>query len=75
MLSPKAEEDIMTAQNKAERGIRTIEEQDSNTSALFSLLTEMREEMKRRNEEKISAIQGRTEMERRNTGCKKKKKT
>ena len=51
VLSPKAEEDIMTAQNKAERGIRTIEKQESNTSALFSLLTEMREEMKRRDQQ------------------------
>ena len=43
MLSPKAEENKMPTQNIAECGNRTIEEQESRTSRLFSLLIEMRE--------------------------------
>ena len=44
MLSPSAAE-ILLAQNIAERGKRRAEEQESSTYELFSLLTEMREEM------------------------------
>ena len=51
MLSPRAKEDIIPAQNKAERGNKIAEEQESSTSGLFFLLTEMREEMKRRDEQ------------------------
>ena len=51
MLSHRAEEDTMHAQSKAERGNKTSEEQKSSTSRLFSLLTEMREEMKGRDEQ------------------------
>ena len=50
MLPPRAEEDIMSAHNRAEKGNMTVEEQESNTSGLFSLLIEMKEEMKRRDE-------------------------
>ena len=41
----------MPTHNRAERGKRRVGEQESNTSELFSLLTEMRGEMKRRNEQ------------------------
>ena len=51
MLSPKAEEDTIPAQSRAERGSRTAEGQESSTTTLFSLMTEMREEMKRRDEQ------------------------
>ena len=51
MLSPRAEEDTTPAQSRAERGSRTAEGQESSTSGLFSLLTEMREEMKMRDEQ------------------------
>ena len=51
MLSPRAEEDIMPAQNRAERGNRTTEEQESSISRLFFLLTRMSEEMKKRDEQ------------------------
>ena len=50
MLSPSLEE-TLPAQNRAKRGKRRAEEQESNTSKLFSLLIEMREEMKRRDEQ------------------------
>ena len=46
VLSPSIEEKVPT-QNRVERG----KEQESNNSELFSLLTEMREEMKRRDEQ------------------------
>ena len=49
VLSPSAE-DTLHAQNIVERGKRRAEEQESITLELFSLLTEMREEMKRRGE-------------------------
>ena len=45
MLSPKAEE-TLPAQNRVEIGKRRVEEQESNSSKLLSLLIEMREEMK-----------------------------
>ena len=44
MLSPSAEE-IGSAHNIAEIGKRRAEEQESSNSELFSLLTEMKEEM------------------------------
>ena len=50
MLSPKVEEETMPTQNRAEKGNMIVEEQENNTSGLFSLLTEMREEIKRRDE-------------------------
>ena len=50
MLSRNAEE-TLPAQNKEERGKRRVEEQESNTSKIYSLLTKMREEMKRRDEQ------------------------
>ena len=49
VLSPSAEE-TLSAQNIEERGKRIAEEQDSNNSEMYSLLIEMREEMKRRDE-------------------------
>ena len=49
MLSSSAKE-IVPAQNIAKRGKRIAEEQESNNFELFSLLTEMREEMKRKDE-------------------------
>ena len=49
MLSPKVKETV-PVHNRAERGERRAEEQESSNSELFSLLTEMREEMKRRDE-------------------------
>ena len=51
VLSLRAEEDTMLAQSIAKRGSRTAEGEESSTSGLFSLLTEMREEMKRRDEQ------------------------
>ena len=51
MLSPKAEEDTIPTQSITERGSRTSEGQESSTVAMFSLLIEMREEMKRRDEQ------------------------
>ena len=71
MLSPRAEE-TMHAQNIAERRKRRAEEQESSNSELFSLLTAMREEMKRRNElfkeelrwrDEIMAIENKTREE------------
>ena len=50
MPSPSAEETVH-AQNKAEREKRRAKEQESGNSKMFSLLTEMREEMKRRDEQ------------------------
>ena len=50
MLSPKAEE-TMPAQNIAERGKERAEDQESDNSKLLSLLTKMREEMKRRDKQ------------------------
>ena len=44
MLSPNAEETV-SAHNIAERGKRRAEERESSNSELFSLLTEMKEEM------------------------------
>ena len=49
VLSSSAEEAVIT-QNKAKNGKRRAEEQESRNSKLFSLLTEMREEMKMRDE-------------------------
>ena len=49
VLSPSAEE-TMPAQNRAKRGNRRAEEQESNNYELFFLLTGMREYMKRRDE-------------------------
>ena len=49
MLSPSAEETLPT-QNKAKKGKMRVEEQESNTFELLSLLTEMRDEIKRRDE-------------------------
>ena len=51
MLSRRAEEDMMPTQNIAEIGNIIAQEQESNTSGMFSLLTEMRKEMKRRDEQ------------------------
>ena len=45
MLSPIAEE-IVFAQNKAERGKRRVEERESNNSDTFSLLIEMKSSRK-----------------------------
>ena len=42
---------IIPTQSREERGSRTVEGKDSSTSRLFSLLTEMREEIKRRHKE------------------------
>ena len=50
MLSPSVEE-TMPTQNRVERYKRRVEEQESSNSDLFSPLTEMREEMKRRDEQ------------------------
>ena len=50
MLSPRAEE-IVYAHNKAERGKKRAEDQESSNSELFSLLIEMSEEMKKRDEQ------------------------
>ena len=50
MLSPRVEEDTIPAQSRAKRGNKTVEGQESNTLGLFSLLIEMREEVKRRDE-------------------------
>ena len=50
MISSSAKETV-PAQNIAKRGKRIAEEQESNNFELFSLLTEMREEMKRRDEQ------------------------
>ena len=49
MLSPIAEE-IVPAHNRAGRGRRREEKQDSSNSELFSLPTEMRKEIKKRDE-------------------------
>ena len=49
MLSSRAEETMHT-QNISEIGKIRAEEQESNNFELFSLLAEMREEMKRRDE-------------------------
>ena len=49
MLSPRDEEE-MSAHNRVERRKKKVKEQDSNASELLSLLTEMREDMKRRDE-------------------------
>ena len=51
VLTLRAEEDMMPTKNKAERGNIIAQEQESNTSGLFSLLTEMREDMKRKDEQ------------------------
>ena len=51
MLSLRAKEDTMPAHSREERGSRTAKGQESITSGLFSLLIEMREEMKRRDEQ------------------------
>ena len=50
VLSPNVEETLPT-QNRAERGKRRAGEQESINFELFSLLTEMREKMKRRDEQ------------------------
>ena len=50
MLSPSAEE-IVLAHNRAEQGKRKAEVQKSSNSELFPLLIDMREEMKRRDEQ------------------------
>ena len=50
MISPKVEEDTMLAQRRAERGSKTAEGKKSSISGFFSLLIEMRVEMKRRDE-------------------------
>ena len=62
MLSPKAEEDTIPTQSRVERGSRTTEGKESSTSALFSLLTEMREEMKRRDEKFKEELRWRDEV-------------
>ena len=49
MLSPRDEEE-MPAHNRAKREKKRAEEQESSASELLSLLTEMREDMKRRDE-------------------------
>ena len=50
MLSPNAEETLPT-QNRAARGKIRIKEQESSNSELFSLLTDMRGDMKRRDDQ------------------------
>ena len=50
MLSLSAEE-MVPAQNRVEKGKRIIEYQESGNSELFYLLTEMKEEMKMRDEQ------------------------
>ena len=47
VLSLRGEEEMPT-QNRAERGKKRAEEQESSTTKLFSLLIEMREDIKRR---------------------------
>ena len=49
VLFPSTEE-TLPAHNRAERGTKRVEEQESNTFDKFSLLTKMRKEMKRRDE-------------------------
>ena len=49
MLSSSLEE-TLSAQSKVGRGKRRVEEQERSTSELFSLLTDMREEMVTRDE-------------------------
>ena len=49
MLSPNAEETLPT-QTRVERGNMRVEEQESSTSELSSLLTELREKIKRKYE-------------------------
>ena len=60
MLSPNTKETLPT-QNIAKIGKRRAEEQESSCSELFSLLTEMREEMKRRNEQFMEELRWRDE--------------
>ena len=60
MLSPNAKE-IVPTQNIAERGKRRAKEQENNNSEPFSLLTEMREEMKRRDEHNKEELRWRDE--------------
>ena len=50
VLFPRDEEE-MPAHNKAERGKKGAEEQKNNEYELLSLLTEMREDQKRRDEQ------------------------
>ena len=50
MLSPRDEE-TMPTQNKVEKGKKRAEEKESSNSELLSLLTEMREEMKIRDDQ------------------------
>ena len=50
MLSSNAEE-TLPAQDKAERGNKRVEEQESSTSESFSFVIKMREEIKRRDEQ------------------------
>ena len=60
MPSPSAEE-IVLAQNRAEKGKRKVEEQESRNSKLLSLLTEMREEMEMRDEQLKEELRWRDE--------------
>ena len=50
MFSPRVEEDKIPAHSRGKRRSRTVEGQESSIAALVSLLTKMREEMKRRDE-------------------------
>ena len=50
VLSPSVEE-TLPAHNRAERGKRGVEEKEGCTFELFSLLREMRREIKRRDEQ------------------------
>ena len=47
MLSPRIEE-IVLAHNREEKGKRRVEEPESSNFKMFSLLIEIKEEMKRR---------------------------
>ena len=61
MLSLKAKEDTLPTQSRAERGSMTAEGQESSTSGILSLLIEMREEIKRRDEQFREEIRWRDE--------------
>ena len=50
VLSPRDEEE-MPAHNRVEREMKRAKEQESNASELLSLLTEMRKDLKRRDEQ------------------------
>ena len=60
VLSSSSEETV-PAQNREEKGKRKIKEQESSNSELFSLLTEIGEEMKMRDEQLKEELRWRDE--------------